>query len=72
MPTEAVELHLMVEDLESRLTPKQQDGLLEAVSRYTVKPPVGALASRNGDIDMAARDLDGTDKVGDAEEMNGR
>ena len=40
MPSEAVELHLLIDDLDSRFSTKQQDGLLEAISRYSrTNPP---------------------------------
>ena len=36
MPTELVELHLMVEELHARMTEKEQDALLELISSYSV------------------------------------
>ena len=35
MPTEMVELHLMVEELHARMTEKEQDALLELISYYS-------------------------------------
>jgi hypothetical protein len=37
MPTEPVEIHLMVEDLQSRLTERQQDDILVLVGSYVKK-----------------------------------
>ncbi|KAL7580098.1 hypothetical protein ACA910_012860 [Epithemia clementina (nom. ined.)] len=40
MPTELVEIHLMIEDLQSRMPEKQQNELLEAVASYRVEDAV--------------------------------
>jgi hypothetical protein len=37
MPTEPVEIHLMIEELHARMTEKQQEGLLEFIASYKIK-----------------------------------
>jgi hypothetical protein len=37
MPTEPVEIHLMIEELHARMSEKQQEGLLEFIGSYKVK-----------------------------------
>jgi hypothetical protein len=87
MPTEAVELHLLIEDLDSRLTQKQQDGLLETISIYTREPPTDSLASHSGVTAVTSGGLEvqssvaggmgkcneevGMGKLGAGERMNG-
>jgi hypothetical protein len=78
MPTEAVELHLLIEDLDSRLTQKQQDGLLETISKYIRKPPIDSLATDNGSAGILSGVLDdqrnesnGMGKLDADEQMNG-
>jgi hypothetical protein len=46
MPTEPVEIHLMIEELHSRMTEKQQEGLLEFIGSYKIKED--AVAAENG------------------------
>jgi hypothetical protein len=53
MPTEPVEIHLMIEELHARMTEKQQDGLLEFIASYRIKEDDGtadaaAAAAENG------------------------
>lgn len=56
MPTEAVEIHLMVDDLNARLTPKQQDALLEAISNYSTKESLESQDESANDSKMPASD----------------
>jgi hypothetical protein len=50
MPTEPVEIHLMIEELHARMTEKQQEGLLEFIASYKIKEDdgVAAAAAENG------------------------
>jgi hypothetical protein len=45
MPTEPVEIHLMIEELHARMTEKQQDGLLEFIASYRIKEDDGTAAA---------------------------
>jgi hypothetical protein len=49
MPTEPVEIHLMIEELHARMTEKQQEGLLEFIASYKIKEDdETAAAAENG------------------------
>lgn len=49
MPTEPVEIHLMIEELHARMTEKQQEGLLEFIASYKIKDDDGTpAAAENG------------------------
>jgi DNA-directed RNA polymerase subunit F len=49
MPTEPVEIHLMIEELHARMTENQQEGLLEFIASYRIKEDDGtAAAAENG------------------------
>jgi hypothetical protein len=48
MPTEPVEIHLMIEELHSRMTEKQQEGLLEFIVTYKIKEDATAAVNGNG------------------------
>jgi hypothetical protein len=52
MPTEPVEIHLMIEELHARMTEKEQEGLLEFIASYKIKEDDGtaaaAAAAENG------------------------
>jgi hypothetical protein len=49
MPTEPVEIHLMIEELHARMTEKQQEGLLEFIASYTIKEDaMGTNTNTNG------------------------
>ena len=42
MPTEPVEIHLLVEELQSRMTERQQEELLAVIGSYIQKEPAGS------------------------------
>jgi RNA polymerase Rpb4 len=78
MPSEVVELHLLIDDLDGRFSTKQQDGLLDAISRYTRTQPADEEdASAAGDVAVttveAASVVEERDKVcaTNGEQMNG-
>jgi hypothetical protein len=50
MPTEPVEIHLMIEELHSRMTEKQQEGLLEFIGSYKIKEDATPAENGNGTI----------------------
>jgi RNA polymerase Rpb4 len=67
MPSEAVELHLMIDDLDSRFSTKQQDGLLDAISRYTrTTAPVGEKACVTANAAAATEGAASAEERGEA------
>lgn len=61
MPTEPVEIHLLIEDLHSRMPEKQQEELLQVISSYRIETtadadcdqPLAVVASKESTTDEA-------------------